>query len=190
MLGGGLYFDVDVEVIRDFDDIIEHGSYMGFERIDYVCPGCGIGFEPLHPVLLEMMEIYKTYCDLDMTDRYNNLYDGDIASFVLRRHGLRFEAGIQNISGVRVYPIEYFAPKSCETGITTLTRNTHSIHHFEGSWLSEKDRRGLRLRWEFYKKYWGDEAIMTPYKRMRESFDYRGEDRIRKLKRLELISYR
>ena len=31
---GGIYFDTDVEVIRPLDDIIAHGSFLGFECQD------------------------------------------------------------------------------------------------------------------------------------------------------------
>ena len=49
---GGIYFDTDVEVIKSFDDVLEHGAFMGCE-IDgssrsgiAVAPGLGIAAAP------------------------------------------------------------------------------------------------------------------------------------------------
>lgn len=50
------------------------------------------------------------------------------------------------------YPPEYFCPKSFQTGMLKLTKNTFSIHQFDASWYSEEEQ-------EQKKKYWRDAQI-------------------------------
>ena len=57
---GGLYFDTDVEVIKNMDDIVAKGSFMGIE-VEYsegsimsVNPGLGLGVIPHHRIYKEI----------------------------------------------------------------------------------------------------------------------------------------
>ena len=43
---GGLYFDTDVEVIKDMSDIIAKGAFMGCETDNKCAPGLGLGANP------------------------------------------------------------------------------------------------------------------------------------------------
>lgn len=62
---GGIYLDVDVEVINYFEDIIKKGSFIGCENIadkSPLCinPGLGIGCEAGNQMCLDMLNLYKT----------------------------------------------------------------------------------------------------------------------------------
>ena len=56
-------------------------------------------------------------------------------------------AEIQIVDGVRIYPEEYLCPKSERTGLTIITENTHSIHHFDASWYEKSWKEGQKKRW-------------------------------------------
>jgi hypothetical protein len=72
---------------------------------------------------------------------------------ILCRHGLRNTSAIQTIAGVNIYPIDYFNPKSFETGKITITENTVSIHHFAASWHGKKEKLVMLLRRAFGKRF-------------------------------------
>lgn len=55
---GGLYFDTDVEVIKDMSDIIKNGAFMGCERSDKCNSGLGLGAEPGLGLYKEILENY------------------------------------------------------------------------------------------------------------------------------------
>ena len=66
---GGLYFDTDVEVIKNMDDIIAKGPFMGCENEAKagatpaqlgVAPGLGLGVNPGLGLYGEILEDYKT----------------------------------------------------------------------------------------------------------------------------------
>lgn len=42
---GGIYFDVDVEVVRSIDELLENQAFFGFETKDYINTGLGFGAE-------------------------------------------------------------------------------------------------------------------------------------------------
>lgn len=95
---GGLYFDTDVEVIKNMDDIIAKGSFMGCENEAKpgampaelgVAPGLGLGVKPGLRLYGEILEIYK--------DKHYILPDGSyspetvvtITSDLLCKYGLK-----------------------------------------------------------------------------------------------------
>ncbi len=128
---GGLYFDTDVEVIRPMDDIIQRGPFMGCEKP------------------------YKegaTPKDLGVAP---GLGLGVNPGLGLYKHGMKNTSEIQEVSGIYIYPQEYFAPKDVDTKKLKITKNTRSIHHYDASWAEWYDKaageRGPKL-----KKIFGD----------------------------------
>jgi hypothetical protein len=56
------------------------------------------------------------------------------------------ENNVQMLDGVTIYPTDYFAPKSNTTGELNITENTHSIHHYDASWVSSGERSYYRKK--------------------------------------------
>ena len=56
---GGVYFDTDVEVLRDISPLLDDEGFIGFENDQYVASGLTIAAEAHHPVIQAMIEEYK-----------------------------------------------------------------------------------------------------------------------------------
>lgn len=144
---GGLYFDTDVEVIRNMDHIVAAGNFMAFEKslatksqeegftpaakAAGVNPGLGLGVAPGLGLLHELLEFYQA-------KEHFAVEDGTVVDYttaLLRKHGLVEEHRLQQVAGVTIYPVDYFCPMDSTTGIITLTDNTVSIHHYSCSWI-------------------------------------------------------
>lgn len=133
---GGVYFDTDVEVIRDMSSVIATGSFMGFEKglegsEMGVNPGLGLGIEARNSVIRDILSLYQAKSSFDIGE-------GTIVHFateVLSRYGLIRENYKQKVGGIVIYPADYFCPMDSTTGITTITDNTVSIHHYSCSWI-------------------------------------------------------
>ena len=54
---GGLYFDTDVEIVKNFDDILEHDFFIGFENEDYLAT-CVIGSKKGNLLIQYFMSFY------------------------------------------------------------------------------------------------------------------------------------
>lgn len=153
---GGLYFDVDVEVIRPMDQIIERGAFMGFEAPHpkqkklMVAPGLGMGFPAHHPFLLEMLQIYSELTFLQQNGQLNLTTIVHLTSEVLRQYGLKEIDKLQQVSDVWIYPVEYFCPINYYTGKRNITTHTYSIHHYAATWVSPRKLLALKIKQKIY----------------------------------------
>lgn len=137
---GGIYMDTDVEVTKSLDDFLQLQAFSGFEDGENVPTGimaCEKGF----PLFAEMLHDYD--------HRHFKLEDGsyDITTNVVtitnicKKKGLMSNNQKQTIEGFTIFPKDWFCPKDYASGKILLTKNTHTIHHFSGSWHDPYSRR-------------------------------------------------
>ena len=53
-------------------------------------------------------------------------------------NGLVLNNQKQTINGFTMYPSDFFCPKNSRTLEIAVTSNTHTIHHFSGTWVGKK----------------------------------------------------
>lgn len=150
---GGLYFDTDVEVIKNMDDIIAKGAFMGCElcpdKINgglklAIAPGLGLGVEP-------GIEFYKKIIDSYQKKHLFNL-NGLITETVVgivTRLFVESKADINlkhicTVEGITIYPVDYFCPIIAYTGEKNVTDNTRSIHHYTATWKDKRENPRYR----------------------------------------------
>ena len=137
---GGLYFDTDVEVIKQMDDIVENGPFMGIEipaaeaAYPQVAPGLGIGVSPGHCLYKELLDVYATLRFQNDNGTMNQKTIVSYTTELLKKRGLLPINEIQEVAGIYIYPADYFNPLDSLTGILKLSDNTRSIHWYMNSW--------------------------------------------------------
>lgn len=151
---GGLYFDIDVEIINPIDDIIEKGPFMGCEKETAgataiaVAPGLGLGANPGLGLYAELLQKYVQMHFKAVSGELNQTTIVEYTSDLLYKHGMRNVAEIQLVDGILVYPKEYFCPLGLD-GKMQITDNTRTIHHYMASW---SDRRScFQKMWRLLK---------------------------------------
>ena len=120
---GGVYLDTDVEVIRPMEDFVAQGAFMGCEKAyspdiapeDFLVAS-GLGFAA--PKGLPLTTIVE------------------ITTQVLIKHGLQVTPEVQEVAGVKIYPVDYLNPKHDVTRKLNITPRTMSIHHFDATWVT------------------------------------------------------
>lgn len=143
---GGLYFDTDVEVVHDFSDIVEKGSFMGCEPSDpknenSANPGLGLGAEAGLGLYREILDYYESQHFSDSMGGINTETVVTRTTNILKKHGFKpRNKSVQRVAEILVYPPEYFCPKNYHTGELDVTENTHSIHHYSESWFTNADK--------------------------------------------------
>lgn len=153
---GGIYFDVDVEVIKNIDSLLEHKGFFGLGEAEgkyYVSCGLGFGAEKNLPLLKELMTVYENN-NFVLEDGTMNIKPSPIITneILFEKRGLVFDKNqFYNIDDVIIYPTEYFDPKNYDTGKIKITDNTMTIHHYDGSWVDES----LKL-YKKYSRFFGD----------------------------------
>lgn len=151
---GGIYFDTDVEVIRPMDDIIEKGAFMGLETSGHfgkgiiaVNPGLGMASRKDNSVYRVFLDEYD---GLSFYDANNEISQYSMIPMVSRYFidcGLKgINDRIESISGINIYPMDYFNPYDSKTGNLSITGNTRTIHWYSASWLSWIDRTLLSMK--------------------------------------------
>lgn len=150
---GGVYFDTDVEVVAPMDNIIAAGPFMGYEAdpqagaYGTVNPGLGLGAEAGMEIYKDVIEHYR---GIDYCDAEGNPYPGTVVyhnTEVLKQRGLKPTPGIQQVSGVTIYPAEYFCPLEDSTGRLNKTPNTCTIHWYSKTWVGQSAMRTQLSRW-------------------------------------------
>lgn len=135
---GGLYFDVDVELLRPVDELLVHPAFFGFETSEYIATGLGFGAEAGNHVVAAMLR------------EYDGLLDGEhgtkgcpiLNTSALTRLGLIPNGERQSVCSAVIYPVQFFNPYDDSTGRLNKTSDTFSIHWYAKSWMPQ----GLILR--------------------------------------------
>lgn len=142
---GGLYFDTDVEVIKDMSDIIKRGAFMGCESFDgsgiLVNPGLGLGVGPGVNFYKEILDDYNNSHFLNSDGTHNYMTVVTRTTDFLVKHGLQPNDELQKIDGINIYPKDYFCPMDYTTGKVELTENSCSIHWYDASWLDSRMKK-------------------------------------------------
>ena len=135
---GGVYFDTDVEVLRDISPLLEDEGFIGFENDQFVNSGQVLAAIPHHPVIGAMIAEYKTLHFLNPDGSINAVGCPHLNSDVMERFGLVRNGQEQLVAGIHVYPEDYFNPMDSTTGKLTKTEHTYSIHWYSMSWMPKR----------------------------------------------------
>ena len=150
---GGIYLDTDVEVIKSFDDLLSDKGFAGFESKEYVALGLGFGAEAGNPVIKKLMESYETLRFKKSDGTLNLIPSPELNTVDFCKLGLNQNGEIQTLMDCfKIYPTDYFCPKSIIDGIVRKTDNTYSIHHFDATWFTEEYQKDMRARWKSKQK--------------------------------------
>lgn len=149
---GGLYFDTDVELIKPIDDIVARGPFMGCERLlagargaaaersSAAAPGLGLGANPGLGLYKKVLADYeRSHFETAPNGFYQTVVNR--VTGILEKEGFDGAERIQTVTGVTIYPPEYFAPLNYYTGELQITENTRSIHHYMATWLGKTEKR-------------------------------------------------
>ena len=138
---GGIYLDTDVEVVASFDKFLSWEFFCGFEESEYVAWGLGFGAIKGHKILKAVMDIYEKMSFVNEDSSLNLLPCPVIQSEVLQKFGFVMNGEFQVKDNVALYPRDFFSPYKNFTCFGRITKNTHSIHHYAGTWCDELQKK-------------------------------------------------
>lgn len=147
---GGFYLDTDVELVKSLDTLCELQGYIGFEipcdsEGKYkVNSGQGFGGEKGNSIIKAMRDEYDRERFINEDGSHNLLPSPYYNTKSLLRFGFREDNATQSINGFTAFASEYFCPFNWINKKGKITENTYSIHHFNTSWLSDKEKKQRR----------------------------------------------
>ena len=131
---GGVYFDTDVEAVRDITPLLNEEGIIGFENDQFVNSGQIMAAVPHHPVVQAMIEEYRKLHYMQPDGSVTPVGCPRLNTDVMERFGLVRNGLEQSVAGIHVYPADYFNPLDSATGKLIKTENTYSIHWYSMSW--------------------------------------------------------
>ena len=150
---GGIYFDVDVEVVKGYTDVIKNKAFFGLESNGKVATGLGFGAEKNNSFVKELLDDYNDRKFIN-TDKTLNLVPCPIInSKIFNNYNFKLDNKIETINGITVYPSDYFNPLEVGTGTLKKTKNTHSIHWFAKTWVPKNKIIISKLTKPFHKLF-------------------------------------
>jgi len=147
---GGIYMDTDVELTKPLDGLLKHEAFSGFEsetRIPTGIMGCMKG----QKLFVELLNYYNDKHFIKEDGSLDTTTNVVIITDIVKKYGLNQNNTFQTVNGFTLFPNDYFCPKNWETRELNITENTHCIHHFDGSWLSDEDRYMENLKFKLVK---------------------------------------
>ncbi len=157
---GGVYMDLDVEMIRPIDELLYNDAYMSFESMTRIECGSGMGAKPGNRIIDEICKSYESRPYFKEDGTWDNSTCPVRYTQVIEKHGLKKNGGFQIVDDITIYPFDVLTAKSFDTGIIYKTERTHTIHHHHGAWVPESaldamDKRYKEIR-EFLEEenYW------------------------------------
>lgn len=141
---GGVYFDTDVELLKNIDFLLEEKCYISVQQEVHLCTtGLGFGAVKGSPVVKAMLEQYDGLIfSPEKTAQMACPYLNDA---VLKNLGYQHSDEIVRLPEVTVYPSRFFDPLAPGKTQVLLCEDTVSIHHYSATWTSGKNRLKRRV---------------------------------------------
>ena len=150
---GGIYMDLDVEMLRPVDDLLYNDAYMSFESLDRIECGSGMGSRPGHPIIKEICESYEKRPYLKADGTWDNSTCPVRYTQVIEKHGLKKDGGFQFVEDITVYPFEVLTGKSFDTGIIYSSDLSYTVHHHNGSWIPDPAHKAMNERYNKIQRF-------------------------------------
>lgn len=137
---GGVYLDTDIELLKSLDDLLCYDFFCGLESSYFgtMAYGARCG----HPLLGKLLQPYE---DIDFI--HNGVLNETPCPIyntqVLVAEGFCQEDIYQLRNGCAVFPKEVFYSGGHLSLPGTRSKNSFSIHHYDGSWVG-KERKDLQ----------------------------------------------
>lgn len=143
---GGIYFDTDVELIRNIDHLLYQKGFVGVDSTKRISSGLGMGAVKGNVVFREILDKYENI----QFDINNMVPCPEIEKSVYEKLGFVKDGSYQVFENMTVYPEKVLSGKCDITGRILTTSDTVAIHHFDGSWNDEKKRNRRMVNKKIY----------------------------------------
>lgn len=165
---GGIYVDIDVEFLKSLDEFLNSKMFSGFESSLLVNPGVILGSEPGTDLFNEIIEYYRDKEFVFQPNKQETVCT--ITTAFLEKYGLKRNDKYQEVMDFKVFPQEYFSPKSLTDGKIRKTKNTVAIHHFAGTWIRKRDRVMANVKMKI-KRLLGEKTIQKLKQRKQKKIE-------------------
>ncbi|GAB4219633.1 MAG: glycosyltransferase [Candidatus Microgenomates bacterium] len=140
---GGLYLDIDMEIIQNIDFLLKKTFVIGSENNIHISGGIILINEKYNPHIKNILNIYKKI--VFNKEKIWQITLPQILTNYFKKIGFRQNFSEPQIleNKIYIYPREYFYPLSYTYENNQFTKKTCMIHHFYSSWTSLEEKTAL-----------------------------------------------
>lgn len=137
---GGIYFDTDVELLKNIDELLNYDCFMGVQQGNsLIASGLGFGAIAGHSMVQEMLVQYDEVSF--SSDNVNKIACPILNNLAFEKKGYKFVNEVQEFEGTIIFPPCYFDPYSVGKNAKDLfCDKTISIHHYSASWTKKSQQ--------------------------------------------------
>lgn len=150
---GGVYMDLDVEMLKPIDDLLYNDAYMSFESLTRIECGSGMGAKPNNKIIDEICKSYENRPYYKADGSWDNSTCPVRYTEIIEKHGLIKNGGFQFVEDITIYPFEVLTGKSFDTGIIYKTELSYTTHHHNGSWIPKGAKNAMEIRYREIEEY-------------------------------------
>lgn len=158
---GGIYLDMDVEVIKSFNPFLALKTVMCFESYptNTYPEMAAFGAEKGSSWIKECLDYYDSQEFINKKGEFNCTPLPKVIRKILYKKGYKFNKVININNALEIneskqlplFSSDFFSPKSYKTNIINTTENTICIHHFAGTWKYKHNYELLEEKfWNFF----------------------------------------
>lgn len=145
---GGWYLDTDVEVVKSFNDLLNHRCILSTDESGFI-ESAVMASEKGHKFFTEMLQLYNSMTFVREDGSLNTEVANTYLQNLLTNYGYTYENKYKSLDkGIIIFPDDYFHAFSLASGEIHKTENTYSIHWHTLLWVSKKTRliKFIRMR--------------------------------------------
>lgn len=143
---GGIYMDVDFEVYKSFDTLLNLDAFAGFEGSKHLPVMMGvIGSQKCGLWVKEQLDNYQGRGFIKEDGSCDLTTNVQFISAKMREHGLIQNGEQQVYKDLTIFPVDYFSPMQT-TGEYFRTENTYCEHKGLNSWSEHGGGWKMKLK--------------------------------------------
>lgn len=137
---GGVYLDIDVEIIKSIDPLLKDDSFIGTEGFASINNGLIYAAKPNDYNVNKLLDLYNK---MDNSSLFDN--EVKLVTNYFHSNGYKYYSKkVQLVNGCRIYPHEFFCPKLYGSINAKMTKKTYAMHHYNASWVGYKMNHKIR----------------------------------------------
>ncbi len=150
---GGFYLDMDVEVVKSFNEFIQLNTAICFEHDgNGKLEMAAFGVSPKADWIKKCLDYYQNRPFIKKDGSFDMKVIPEIAGEILHKDynivkvtSVSEAINLTKTGSFPVFTPDFFSPKSYVSNEIELTENTVSIHHFASSWMKPTEKIKLRM---------------------------------------------
>lgn len=144
---GGIYFDTDLEVLRNIDDLLKDDFFMGYEDEEFFSTAIMWIKNKQNKYAEQILNYYNNLEGFDPEANIWQYANPKIITNIIKKLPKRIqENGVEVYDEkIKIYPVDYFNPINYDYSEKRYTENTYAVHYFNATWTPKGERVAISL---------------------------------------------